>query len=78
MGHTNLPNLGKITDQLRVDNNVVVGRSEGFLVGSNPAPAPEAVPTQPEIPTSPKRAQTDAFPFMRAYGCLGRKHDEQK
>ena len=82
MAHANLPNLNSVTDQLRVDNNVVGHQSETFIVVAGPSAKPpvasdSASKTESSEPDD-HPAPTDAFPWMRAYGCLGRKTGEEK
>jgi hypothetical protein len=79
MASTNLPNLRVITDQLRVDNNAVGEQSEAFLVGSASAPDVQDPSSGPDdTPADADGTKPDVFPFMRAYGCLGRKSDQNK
>lgn len=78
MASADLPNLGAVTDQLRVDNAAVGAQSETFLVGNSPAPAPADSSSTPDPEAGPSTAKSDVFPFMRAYGCLGRKKDGQQ
>ena len=79
MTSSNLPNLRTTSDQLRADNDAVGAQSDKFLVGSNPAPKAEDTADRPEDASADSSvAKADVFPFMRAYGCLGRKSDPQK
>jgi len=79
MASANLPNLRIITDHLRVDNNAVGEQSEAFLVGSASAPDGQDSSSGPDDPPADAAGtQPEVFPFMRAYGCLGRKSDQKK
>ena len=84
MGRADLPNLNSVTDQLRVDNNAVGNQSEAFIVGGGPAAKPASAlnadvkSSAPDNHTGGPRTATDVFPWMRAYGCLGRKTSEEK
>ena len=86
MAHANLPNLNHITDHLRVDNNAVGNQSEAFLIGGAAEVTPastsgsngDADSNVPNYHTNERPAAADVFPWMRAYGCLGRKTSDEK
>ena len=86
MGRDHLPSLKPITDQLRVDNSLVGDQSEAFIVGGGKAAQPqtpsdakdEGESNVPENHASDRCATSAVFPWMRAYGCLGRKASDEK
>ena len=75
MGSANLPKLQFITDQLRVDNNAVGQKSETLITSGKPS---AKLPDVSDSESKTASSATDAFPYMRAYGCLGRKSSEEK
>ena len=82
MGRANLPNLNFITDRLRVDNDAVGHKSDALIARGGPSAKPpvasESISKTESSEPDDHPAPTDAFPWMRAYGCLGRKTGDQK